>query len=315
MVTQLLLVKVVSLKIAVKYSTRQFPFAVLCGKGLNALVELRKVGFDGIQFEMHSLPKSTEHIAELRKILDNLGLTANVHSDFETDAEAFVGLRATRKIYRIMHKAIEIGTELDSSSFSFHPPKWKAPTTEKAAFEAQAGFMQFAKELKDHADAQGLDLALESYCYRPFIVTGISEFRNFVNKIGSLKIVVEIGHLHQAGFDPLVAIRTFASRLIDAHVHDAMRYGDYRKRTHLPLGRGEIDFAKVLQCLREIRYDKWLTFEIVGTMADLVGSYRLLKDALGRRGAFAVTSSKPLRTNVEPIRDVSEERPYHCDMI
>lgn len=285
------------MKLSAKYSRQQFPLRAQSRRGHQALTELRRIGFNGVQFDIRSLSESTERNAKLRRLLADLGLVASVHSDAETLAETFMKKGVQEDTYRSMRKAIDIAVQVDSSSFSFHPPMWKSPLVGKHLLKAQAGFLQFTNRLRDYAKIHNLDLALESYCYRPFIVSGISEFMNLVREVADLNILLELGHLHQAGLDPLAAIRAFGSRLIDVHVHDAMKGGDYRTHTHLPIGRGEIDFANVLRSLRKIHYEKWLTLEIVGTMGDLVRSYELLKDVLDETATLPASSSLENRIN------------------
>jgi len=68
--------------------------------------------------------------------------------------------------------------------------------------------------------------------------------------------------LFQVGISLSEAVHKLKDRLVDVHVHDATLEKDYRKATHLPLGKGDIDFGSLLKCLQEVHYGGWLTLEI-----------------------------------------------------
>jgi sugar phosphate isomerase/epimerase len=117
-------------------------------------------------------------------------------------------------------------------------------------------------------------MALESFCYPPFIFNGLQDFMQFVSRFSSerLGVLLETGHLFQMGFDLDDAVLTFGSRLLDVHIHDAMLGGDVRRTTHLPIGSGNIDFAGLILALRKIEYDGWLTLEIDGDEREIIES-------------------------------------------
>jgi len=54
------------------------------------------------------------------------------------------------------------------------------------------------------------------------------------------------------------------------HISDALPGGDYRKGTHLPVGKGVVDFTKVVNHFRE--YDIYAALEIKGTCKDIQDS-------------------------------------------
>jgi sugar phosphate isomerase/epimerase len=122
-------------------------------------------------------------------------------------------------------------------------------------------------------------MALESFCYSPFIFTDLQDFMRFVSHFRSseLGVLLEVGHLYQAGFHLDEAINTFGHRILDVHVHDATLHEDYKSATHLPIGRGNIDFAKVIAFLRKVKYDGWLTLEIHGSESEILESRKLLE--------------------------------------
>lgn len=128
-------------------------------------------------------------------------------------------------------------------------------------------------------------MAIESFCYPPFIFDGLDDFTQFVSNFSPTKIgiLLEVGHLYQAGFNLDEAIETFGNRLLDVHVHDATLQEDFKKATHLPIGKGSVDFLTMTDSLRRVKYDGWLTLEIHGNETEILKSKILLENLIDRR--------------------------------
>ena len=87
--------------------------------------------------------------------------------------------------------------------------------------------------------------------------------------------------MYQIGIDVSGAIRLFKGRLLGVHVHDATLEQEYRKATYLPIGRGTMNFPRIICLLREIDYDGWLTLEIRGSEEEIVDSKNYLTRLIG----------------------------------
>jgi sugar phosphate isomerase/epimerase len=187
------------------------------------------------------------------------------------------------KVRRDLHVGVELSREVSSSLVSFHPPFFKLEKSDVLSARAKSRFLQLLKEEVDYAYSIGIKMALESFCYPPFIFNGLSDFMHFVSDFPSTKlgILLEVGHLYQARFNLDEAIQTFGDRIFDVHVHDATLHEDYKKATHLPIGSGNIDFLGVMNSLRKVKYDGWLTLEIHGDEGKILESKKLLENLIG----------------------------------
>jgi len=95
-----------------------------------------------------------------------------------------------------------------------------------------------------------------------------------------LGVLMDVGHLYQVKIDLEEAVERFKSRLCDVHIHDATQHSDFRVATHLPIGKGTINFGRLIDSLHRIRYDGWLTLEIKGTKKEIVQSKAILENLL-----------------------------------
>jgi sugar phosphate isomerase/epimerase len=257
----------------------------------NELVEfVRKaalLGFKAVQIGplRDYVPIEGEH---LRIVLDSLQIERTVHVGEVYDAEKFA---LTEQEYATAKKRIRYGItlceEISSTLMSIHPPFFatRNEVDDELLSKARTLFFKLVKEETDFANRNHVKIAFESFCYNPFIFRGLHDFAQFVSKLPSEKfgVLLEIGHLYQIGISLSEAIRSFKHRLIDIHVHDATLEKDFRKATHLPIGKGTINFPELIKLLREVDYDGWLTLEIRGTEKEISESKeyleRLVKEA------------------------------------
>jgi sugar phosphate isomerase/epimerase len=227
----------------------------------------------------------------LRDVLESYGIERNVHVGGLYDARKFAMTEEEyERAQQEIHRGIELCLELSSALVSFHPPFFRARETEDEALllKARTRFIKLVEEEAEHASDNGIRVALESFCYRPFIFKGLHDFVQFVSHFPStrLGVLLEVGHLYQAKFSLDKAVHTFADRLLDVHVHDATLHEDYAKATHLPIGRGTIDFPRLITTLREVKYDEWLTLEIHGNERNIVQSKQYLESLITAEGRY-----------------------------
>jgi len=218
----------------------------------------------------------------LKRVLDQCGMESNVHVGGRYDAEKFA---ATQKEYERVQKEMHSGTELcldiSSTLVSFHPPFFMTKGIRDKALQprAQTRFLKLVTEEVKFASANGIQVALESFCYHPFIFNGLHDFTQFISRFppAKLGVLLEVGHLFQAGFNLDEVVQALDKRLFDVHIHDATLGGDVWKATHLPIGQGKIDFLHLIRMLRQVEYEGWLTLEINGNEREIKESKKHLE--------------------------------------
>jgi sugar phosphate isomerase/epimerase len=224
---------------------------------------------------------------QLRTVLDAYKTERKVHVGGIYDAGKFA---STQEEYVKAQKEVRYGLmlcrRLSSSVLSLHPLFFAAENvaTEELQYAAKRRFLELVEEEVDFASRNHIKMALESFCYPPFIFRGLDDFWQFVSRFPfeEMGVLLDMGHLYHAGIELSSAVHAFAGRLVDVHVHDATRDKDYRKATHLPIGKGEIDFSDLLNLLHEAGYDGWLTLEIRAGEKEVLQSRDFLESVLAR---------------------------------
>ena len=115
------------------------------------------------------------------------------------------------------------------------------------------------RELGQHAERLGLDIALELEPFPLSIINRIDKMNRFLNEVGEprVKANIDISHLALAK-DPAAGIAQLRGRI--AHVHlsdcDGVKHGD------LPPGRGVVEFAPYLKSLAEAGFNGGVSIEL-----------------------------------------------------
>ncbi|MDH5753652.1 MAG: sugar phosphate isomerase/epimerase [Candidatus Bathyarchaeota archaeon] len=218
----------------------------------------------------------------LRRVLDSLNMERSVHVGGIYDAQKFAltdgeYARAQKQI----HYGITLCKEISSALVSIHPPFFATENNvnEELLLKAKTRFLELVKEEVNFASCNHIRIALESFCYHPFIFEGLHDFAQFVSKFSpeKLGVLLDVGHVYQIGIDLYEAVHMFKHRLLDVHVHDAALEKDFRMATHLPIGKGTINFPDLINLLRQVKYGHWLTLEIRGKEQEIVESKEYLE--------------------------------------
>jgi len=91
------------------------------------------------------------------------------------------------------------------------------------------------------------------------LVDSMSRFDALAARLDSLRLTLDIGHLHCQGETPIAdVVRRYAPRLVNVHIED-MRRGVHE---HLMFGEGEIDFPPILEALADSGYSGGVHVEL-----------------------------------------------------
>jgi len=224
----------------------------------------------------------------LKRVLDSLKLERSVHVGGTHDAKRFALTEEEyARVQEQIHYGIMLCSRISSKLMSFHPPFFAANRKANKEFlsKAKVRFLKLVMEEANFASRNQTKMALESFCYSPFIFEGLNDFAQFVSEFpaGKLGVLLDMGHLYQTGIDLYDAVCTFKHRLLDIHVHDATLEKDFQKATHLQIGKGAINFPEFVSILREVRYNEWLTLEIRGNEKEIMDSKDYLENLINTK--------------------------------
>ena len=137
-------------------------------------------------------------------------------------------------------------------------------------------FTNAMSELSDFAERKNITLMLENIPPRDTKTAYmLKEFEYVVRNVPSLMVHLDVAHAFVEGGSGKIDeyIRKFDKRIVHIHMHDNHGKSD----EHLPLGKGKINFRRVISSLKRIGYDRTITFEVFPSNIDAMGSRKLFE--------------------------------------
>lgn len=160
---------------------------------------------------------------------------------------------------RIDHtiRALTLARELGSPCITTEPG---GPVEKGASWtKALQLFVEMLKPVIAHAEKEGVLLLIEPE--PDLLVEKAEQFEELMKHLDSPAVGLnfDIGHFYCVGDDPAPTVHRLAKYLRHVHLEDIAAT---RVHHHLIPGEGAIDFAAVLQALRAIGYQGWITIEL-----------------------------------------------------
>jgi sugar phosphate isomerase/epimerase len=217
--------------------------------------------------------------AAVADLQQELGFTCTVHLPF-----LWVDLSSLNEPVRLasmdcIERSIELTRPVQVSTYVLH--LWGAMTTlvaaefrEPAQRQALLGALQSqaARSLADACElVEPRDLCIEN------LEDGLFKMVLPLVEQHSASICLDVGHLAWDSSDELEFLTKHAARIREVHLHDASSPspgGETPFRDHMPLGQGELDYARFLGRLHEVGFDGAVILE--------VNSKRDLEESLAR---------------------------------
>jgi len=101
-------------------------------------------------------------------------------------------------------------------------------------------------------------------------ITNLKDIEYIVNNVYGLGVTLDVGHAFVRG--GMKYIKDFANLFEDRieHIHMSDNHG--KNDEHLPIGKGIIDYKKVVKILKKMDYNKTITLEVFTSRKDAVES-------------------------------------------
>ncbi|MBV9468274.1 MAG: sugar phosphate isomerase/epimerase, partial [Abitibacteriaceae bacterium] len=151
--------------------------------------------------------------------------------------------------------ALENARSIGADTLLLVPAVVNSDTSYEEAYSRSLAEM---KKLAPHAEKHNVTIALENV-WNKFLLSPI-EFKHYLEEIGSshVKAYFDAGNILLYGF-PQQWIRTLGSRWLHrVHIKD-FRSSD---RQFVYLLQGDVPWPKVIEALREVGYDNYITAEL-----------------------------------------------------
>lgn len=218
---------------------------------------------------------SRERIERYVRRLAELGLHAIVHGSYKlpvSHESSTVRRGAVEGVKAEIDLASEFGAPLivhGSAIFTHRNAKL-------AREHALAAFSESVADLAEYAAPKGVELWLENLEYyrdrHPFytVFSCENDYAYLFERVQrqNVKFILDVGHENVGSGNPTHVFQRFSDRIVALDLND----NEGSKDTHLPLGKGKVDFESLLHAILRTTWRGHLTFETRGgELADDLG--------------------------------------------
>ena len=204
----------------------------------------------------HSL--NEERIREIRRIAYERDLEISVHSPFVNIDIASVSYQIRQTSLKRLKKSILLSGELNSPIWVFHP----GLKNEASQLYSDVNWemnLKSVRELLAFAKQHDVRITIENGLVTlPFLLNTVEDFDRFYEALGEdeLGLTLDVGHAHVNG-QIFEFINRYAGKIVHTHLHDNHGTCD----EHLGVGKGNINWSRVIQAFNEINYRGALIIE------------------------------------------------------
>jgi sugar phosphate isomerase/epimerase len=242
------------------------------------IVRFHRLGFDYAEIGIEE-PNATPRILmrqkdEILRLLSLNGMFAVGHTAY------WVGFGSSHDKVRRgwieeAKDMIRVASELKIQllNFHFYGRHGMIGATEQSKNTFLQNFTEAMNELTEFAATRKVGLMLENAPpENRSSLESLECFSHVMKSVPALSFHLDIGHAFIENRMRGVRdyLEAFGVRLAHAHMHD--NHG--KEDEHLPLGKGKIDAREVIRLLKEVNYDRTITFEVFSSHADAVRSMR-----------------------------------------
>ena len=248
------------IRIAVAVATADAePSAFVVWRGIEDSVrKAAELGYDGVELALKTADQVDPQ--PFKRLLSEHGLACPCVSTGQVFAA--LGLYFTAKdravrgeVLRVFRAMIDLASEL-GSMVNVGRARGFVEAGEPRA-DAERRFLDVARELADYAEPRGVTLVLEPVNrYEINFVNSVSEGAALLARLGSSRFALMPDLFHMNIEDPSLGgeLERYAEQVAYVHFADSNR---------LAPGQGHTDFPAVLNSLRQMRYDGWISIEIL----------------------------------------------------
>lgn len=250
-----------------------------------AIKNISELGYDGIELNAetnwakpHLTPETPlSERREMARLISKAGLDVSsicAHMGLVDSNE-----RSRRRAMAYMKGCIGLAREFDTDVVHAIAGELSAGANRRQMMRILAGELT---ELLDEAEKNDVRLSIEAAVNQ--LVCNSDTLEELMRTIKDDRLFVNFDPSHYVlyGEDPAQTVRRFGPKIIHAHAKDSR--GKPEKFEFPPLGKGIINFPKVIEALREVGYDGFVSVEyegnIFGYESDPIVAGRLAKEFL-----------------------------------
>jgi sugar phosphate isomerase/epimerase len=222
------------------------------------LERLRAHGIDSIEIAGEPAQYDTR---EVRALLKEHGVRCWGAVTLTTGDRNLVARDPARREATVdyMKQVVTMARELDGEIVSLVPATVGKVVPDGTPAQEWTWLVEGVKEIYDHAVRAGVRIAIEPLNrFETYLINRGDQALALADAVGpECGVCLDVFHMNIEEVDLLAAFRQAKGRIHDVHLADSNRFA---------LGMGHLDFAAIVQTLRDVGYAGALSLEFVATI-------------------------------------------------
>jgi sugar phosphate isomerase/epimerase len=221
---------------------------------------------------LHAL--NDERVHTLNEIASSHNITYSVHAPFVDINIASPSKSLLKAMMKRLKKSLIHASDLNCQTWVFHP----GLKTGVSLFYPGKDWdknLESIQFLSNFAEDLGVNAAIENVPETsPFLLKNVEEFKEFYSQSEeTTALVLDIGH---ANLNQQIGqfLTSFSNNIVHMHAHDNLGKSDQ----HLGIGRGNIDWNKTSELIKDISYTKTISVESIERVQQSIAALRNLLD-------------------------------------
>ncbi|MEK7172676.1 MAG: sugar phosphate isomerase/epimerase family protein [Patescibacteria group bacterium] len=216
----------------------------------------------------------------LKKLQTNKKINYTVHAQYLNGSLNDLNKKIRQETTKLIYNSIDTAKEINAKIVTLHPAL--EPYGLKLEKRKQLELDSY-KKIVAYAKRKGIKIGLENEAQTCFwFPDRACRFDLLMQTIKAVNqsnfgLTLDIGHASVSGENYLLAIKKFGKKILHIHAHDNLGSPEKnlpvfkRPDPHLAPGKGRIDWVKVIQVLKQIKYNNFFELECeIHEMAEAV---------------------------------------------
>ena len=221
----------------------------------------------------------------LKKLQADKKINYTVHAQYLNGSLNDFNEKIRQETTKLIYNSIDNAREINAKIVTLHPAL--EPYGLKLEKRKQLELDSY-KKIAAYAKRKNIKIGLENEAQNCFWFPDrackfelLSQTIKIVNK-SNFSLTLDIGHASVSGENFLLAIKKFGKKILHIHAHDNLGSPEKnlpvfnRPDPHLAPGKGRINWVKVIQILRQIKYNNF--FELECEIHEMAEAVRFIKN-------------------------------------
>ena len=233
-----------------------------------SIERIAKCGYDGVEFVGEPKKLSTD---EINRFLSNYDIKASSICSIYTAERDLVNPdpRTRKNAIQYVKDVVNMAVEIGAPTVIIVPSACMKTTPLAPADQEWKWAVDSIGKCGEYAREHGINLVLEAWNrYETHFLNRLDQAIKLCNEVGldNVGIMGDTFHMNIEEHSMAEAIRNSGEKLKHIHIADSNRAAP---------GRGHIDFKPIVEAIKDIDYQGYLSFELLPAAAD---PFRVLKE-------------------------------------